>query len=244
MKRYLIELSFDGTAYHGWQVQNNAVTVQSTVQDAVEAVYGRRLDITGCSRTDSGVHAEMFCFHMDAPALIPADRLPFALNVHLPSDIVVTGCKEVAPDFHARYQAKGKQYCYHMYDSEHANPFLDRFSFYHKGKLDENLLNKAAQSYLGKHDFSAFCASGSSVEDHVRTVFEAKVERIADEVVFSVTADGFLYNMVRIMAGTLMEVAEGSISVDDLSEIIGSKDRSKSGRTAAARGLHLKKVLY
>ncbi len=240
----LVTLSFDGTAYHGWQVQNNAVTVQSVVQDAVESVFGSRLNVTGCSRTDSGVHATMFCFHLDAPDMIPADRLPFALNARLPNDIVAIGCREVEPDFHARYSAKGKQYVYRMYDGEYADPLLDRYSLHHRGKLDENLLNKAARCYLGKHDFGAFCASGSSVEDHVRTVFESKVERHGRQVIFTVTADGFLYNMVRIMAGTLLEVAEGSIVAEDLPKIIESKDRSESGRTAPARGLHLKKVLY
>lgn len=244
MSRLLFTIKYDGGNYHGWQVQNNGVTVQQTVQDALEAVLGRRVNVTGCSRTDSGVHANMFCFHSDIDCNIPIDRFPAALNAHLPDDIAVIACQRVPDDFHARYSCKGKNYIYKIYDSEVRNPFKKGYAFYYKSKLNVDLMNLAAKCFIGKHDFSGFCSAGSSVTDTVRTITECKVIRDGDIVTVSVSADGFLYNMVRIIVGTLIEVSEGKIKTDDVDGIIASCNRNKAGRTAPACGLYLNKVYY
>ena len=244
MRRLLITIRYDGTDYHGWQVQPNGVTVQERMQDAVEKVFGSRLDVTGCSRTDSGVHANMFCFHMDTELDIPCEKVPLALNTALPDDIAVLYCKEVDGDFHARYCAKGKRYVYRLYDSHLRDPFINRYSVQYKGKLNVEAMNLAAQSFVGKHDFSAFCASGSEVEDRVRTVYEMRVDRIGNEVAVTVSADGFLYNMVRIMVGTLLEVSEGKLSAEDIKIALDTGKRELAGRTAAAKGLCLDRVFY
>ncbi len=244
MKRLLITIRYDGTDYHGWQVQPNGVTVQEKVQDAVEKVFGSRLDVTGCSRTDSGVHANMFCFHMDTELDIPCDRVPLALNVALPDDVSAIACREVKGSFHARYCAKGKRYVYRLYDRQIRDPFIDRYSVQYKGALDVECMNSAAQYFVGKHDFSAFCASGSQVEDRVRTVYDMKVERLNNEVYVSVSADGFLYNMVRIMVGTLLEVSEGKLQPESIKSALDLGKRELAGRTAAAKGLCLDRVFY
>ena len=244
MGRRCLKIAYLGTAYCGWQVQKNGVSVQQTVQTALQKLLGSRPALTGCSRTDSGVHAREFCFHTDTSVAIPCEKVPLALNRFLPDDIAVTDCREVPHDFHARYSCKGKTYVYRICDAKVRDPFNTRFTAYHRGRLDADRMNAAAAAFLGTHDFSAFCASGSSVEDKVRTVSEAKVERVGDEVHFTVTADGFLYNMVRIMAGTLLDVSLGLIDSAGMSDIIESRDREKAGRTAPARGLTLEKVSY
>ena len=244
MRNLLVTIAYDGTDYHGWQVQPNGITVQQAVQDAVEKIIQKRENIVGCSRTDSGVHANSFCFNMRTESSIDPYRFVGAMNAVLPDDIAVKDCVEVPLDFHARYDCKGKEYVYKIWNSPQRNPFLlDRYLHYKK-PLDVDLLNKAAQSFVGKHDFSAFCASRASVDDFVRTVEYAKVTRDEEEVRFTVKADGFLYNMVRIMVGTLLEVAEGKISADSIGEILASLDREKAGRTAPAHGLYLNKVFY
>lgn len=244
MKRLLITVRYDGTDYHGWQVQPNGVTVQEKVQDVVEKVFGARLDVTGCSRTDSGVHAREFCFHMDTELDIPCDKLPLAMNVHLPDDIAVTACREVADDFHARYCSKGKRYIYRLYDSAVRDPFIDRYSVQYKGTLNVDRMNSAAEEFLGRHDFSAFCSAGSDVIDRVREVYEMNVKRENGVVIISVAADGFLYNMVRIMVGTLLEVSEGRFSAESIRAALKDGRRSLAGRTAPAKGLCLDKVFY
>lgn len=244
MRRVMLTIRYDGTAYHGWQVQTNALSVQSVLQNAAESVLGVRPDITGCSRTDSGVHANMFCCHLDLEKSISDDSFIRALNAHLPDDIAVYGCERVSDCFHARYSCTGKNYIYKFYDSPYRNPFYNGYALHIKRGIDADLMNSAARHFIGTHDYKGFCSSGSSVKDTVRTVTKSQVERIGDTVVFSVTADGFLYNMVRIMAGTLIYVNEGKISADEIPEIIASKERSRAGKTAAAHGLYLNEVYY
>ena len=244
MRRLLLTLRYDGTNYHGWQVQKNACTVQQTLQDAAEAVLGARPGITGCSRTDAGVHAEMFCAHLDTASAIPCERLPAALNAHLPRDIAVYGCREVAPDFHARYACRGKTYRYQFYNGAVRNPFYEGRALHVHAPLDADLLARAAGGFTGTHDFRGFCAAGSSVEDTVRTVPRAAVTREGELVVFRVTADGFLYNMVRIMAGTLLAVAAGELAPQEVAAVVASGDRLRAGKTAPAYGLYLERVYY
>lgn len=244
MRNLLLKLMYDGTAYHGWQVQPNGITVQEALQDAVEKIFGVRESITGCSRTDSGVHANDFCCNIRTENPIECYRLVGALNAVLPDDICVKSAEEVPLDFHARYNCVSKQYVYRVWNTNYKNPFLANRAWHYKNKIDEKFLNDQAQIFVGTHNFKAFCSSGSSVEDTVRTVKSFSVEREGDEVRFFVEADGFLYNMVRIMVGSLIEISENKIEKDKLIDIIKAEDRNLAGRTAPAQGLYLNKVNY
>ncbi len=244
MRNLLLTISFDGTAYHGWQVQENAVTVQQTVQDALEHICSKRDNIVGCSRTDSGVHANMYCCNMRTESPIECQKLVGALNAVLPKDIAAVDCKEVDFDFHARYDCKSKEYIYKIWNLPNKNPFLYNHSLHYKYPLDEEFLSRQAKAFVGTHYFDSFCAAGSSVEDTERTVMNATVEREGDMVIFRVEADGFLYNMVRIMVGTLIDISRGKIPPDSIERIILAKNRSAAGYTAPAHGLYLNKIHY
>lgn len=245
MPRFLLTIKYDGSNYCGWQVQPNAVSVQSTIQKALIDLTGEsELCVTGCSRTDSGVHANMFCLHFDSMCNIPAERIPFALNMRLPNDIVVFGCREVADDFHARYSSIGKTYVYKIYNSQFPDPFKYKYFLTVNRHIDESVLDKAAKCFIGTHDFKGFCSAGSSVVDTVKTVSQCDVKRVNDDVFVSITADGFLYNMVRIIVGTLLEINEGKINPCELTKIISSCDRNLAGYTVKAHGLYLEKVHY
>lgn len=244
MRNLLLTISFDGTAYHGWQVQENAVTVQQILQDAFEKICSSRDNVVGCSRTDSGVHANMYCCNIRTENPIACDRLVTALNAVMPRDIAALDCKEVDFDFHARYDCKSKEYIYKIWNSPNKSPFLYNYALHYKYPLDAEFLSQQAKDYIGTHDFSAFCAAGSSVEDTVRTVMNASVEREGDMVIFRVEADGFLYNMVRIMTGTLLDIAKGKIPANSIPQIIESGSRFAAGYTAPARGLYLNNINY
>lgn len=246
MRRLLLTLRYDGTAYHGWQVQPGAMTVQETLQDAIEALTGVRSGVIGCSRTDAGVHADMFCCTFDTDSRIPADRFPPALNQQLPPDIAVYACREVPLTFHPRYAAQGKRYVYRIWNAPCRNPFLDRYSLRRTKQLDETALHRLAQSFVGTHDFAAFCAAGADTApgDTVRTVRLAQVERTGELVTFTVEANGFLYHMVRIMAGTLLDIAAGALPEHAIEMALQQKNRAFAGFTAPAQGLCLEKVWY
>lgn len=243
MKRMLLTISYDGTAYHGWQVQPNGITVQETVQNALEKMMGTRPSLTGCSRTDAGVHAEEFCCHLDCEDHFPDNAFLKGLNSLLPSDISVVACREVASDFHARYNAKGKKYVYGMYTGT-PNPFLSRYNLHLEKKPDIGLMNEFCKTVIGFHDFAGFSSSGRTVEDTERTVTECRVVEQDNRIFFEVSADGFLYNMVRILAGTALAVGYGRLSPDCASLIFETQDRSLGGDTLASHGLILKKVYY
>lgn len=244
MKRLLITIKYDGTAYHGWQVQDNALSVQEEFQNAVEKVFGKRLDVKGCSRTDSGVHANMYCLTLDTDMNISDEGVVMALNTKLPPDIATVACREVSADFHPRYNCKTKEYVYRVYNGKTRDPFLEKYTYHYRFNLDADYLNKEAQQFLGTHDFSGFCSVKSDVEDTVRTITKAEVKREGDIVTFAFEGDGFLYNMVRIMVGTLLFIGEGKIKEGELREIIASCDRKRAGKTAPAKGLYLNKVNY
>lgn len=237
-------LRFDGTRYAGWQVQQNAVTVQEVLQDAAQRVLGHRPGITGCSRTDSGVHALMFCCHLDTDSSIPAERIPAALCANLPEDIAVTAAKEVPADFHARYSCKSKEYLYKLYRSPVRDPFLEPYALRVSEDLSLPHMRAAAVRFCRRADFSAFCASGSSVQDHIRTIFECDVEERGKECLLRVRGDGFLYHMVRIMAGTLLEVGLKRLPPEYIDALIQGKDRTAAGKTAPAKALYLADVEY
>lgn len=252
MRNIVVHLVFDGTRYHGWQVQKNAVTVQQTFQDAVEKVFGSRLDVTGCSRTDSGVHANDYVCGFHTEALINCASIMRALNANLPKDIAVTACEEATEAFHPRYSATGKEYIYKIFNERRHDPFTRAYAFHYPGKLDCALLDKAALGFRGRHDFAAFCSSGAvsrhrpgeTDSETIRTIYDTAVTREGSMVTFRVRGDGFLYNMVRIMTGTLLFVAQGKITCDGIGAVVDSCERKMAGPTAPAHGLYLNRVFY
>ncbi len=245
MSRYLLTIKYDGSNYCGWQVQPNGVSVQYVIQTALkELLQDDSICVTGCSRTDAGVHANMFCLHFDSDTIIPEEKIPFALNVRLPQDIKAVECKIVADDFHARYSSKGKTYVYRIFNSPLPDPFKSKYFLQIAKPIDVNLMNDACKKFIGTHDFAAFCSAGSSVVDTVRTVYACSAERNGDDIFISITANGFLYNMVRIIVGTLLEVASGKVLVDDIENVIISKDRQRAGHTVKPHGLFLERVHY
>lgn len=245
MRNLLFTIAYDGAHYHGWQIQDNARTVQEVFQEALLRVTGRREDLKACSRTDAGVHARDFRVSMKTGSAIPCGRFPAALNHHLPGDVAVKACVEVPEEFHARYDCKGKEYCYEIWNHPVRDPFLRGRALHYWYPIDETLLDAAARHYLGAHDFTSFCTQDKREPgDMVRRVTRARVERRGDLVVFSVAADGFLYNMVRIMAGTLLYVQQGKLRGEDIPEILAARDRAAAGPTAPACGLYLNRVFY
>ena len=244
MQRLLLTLRYDGSRYHGWQVQKNGITVQETLQDAVERLTGIRSGLTGCSRTDAGVHAEMFCCAFDTASPLRGEKMVKALNAHLPRDIAVYGCREVEADFHPRYAALGKRYVYRIWNAPERNPFWEGRALHCRRPLDAAFLNEQAAAYVGTHDFASHQAAGSTVEETIRTVRRAEVERRGEMVLFPVEADGFLYNMVRIMVGTLLGLQAGSLEAGSIPAILESGSRERAGATAPACGLYLDHVFY
>lgn len=244
MKHWRLLLRYDGSHYHGWQVQPNGITVQQVLQDAVEKLTGSRPGITGCSRTDAGVHALMFCCALFTDSAIPPERVPAALNAHLPRDVAVYECRLVPPSFHPRYDARGKRYIYRIWNHPARNPFWEGYACHYGKRLDEAAMAASAAALVGTHDFAAFCAAHSSVEDTVRTLRTCTALRQGDMVEIRVEGDGFLYNMVRIIAGTLLDMQAGRLAPDSMKRILKSRDRSQAGRTAPACGLYLEHVFY
>ena len=245
LRNLLITISYDGRNYHGWQIQKNGITVQEVFQNALTQIVGEFFDLKGCSRTDSGVHANMYCISVKINHPIEPVRLKAALNRWLPNSVVCLDCKEVDIDFHARYNCKSKEYIYKIWNSDTRNPFLEGYVLNYRYPIDENLLNNASQAYVGKHDFTSFCTLDKrEIGDMERTVKKFSVERQDKLVIMTVEADGFLYNMVRIMVGTLLDIQKGKIAPNEIEEIIRKKDRSFAGATAQPCGLYLNKVNY
>ena len=244
MRNIKLFIQFDGTNYHGWQVQPNANTVQSEVSRAVSAVVGEDIKVIGCSRTDAGVHAKSYVCSFKTTSPIPEDKLPFAINAHLPSDIVCFCASEVPSDFHAIASTRRKRYIYKIENSRIPDPFLRNRVWNLKGTLDLQKMQEAASHFLGTHDFVAFSAAGAQVKSTVRTIFEISVTRDGDIITVNVSGDGFLYNMVRIITGTLVWVGLGKINPEDIPKIINSKKRENAGVTAPPDGLYLWEVEY
>lgn len=243
-KNVKLLICYDGTAYHGWQMQENALTVQECVTKAAEKIFSQKITVNGCSRTDSGVHANEFCCNLRFEGERAEDKIILGMNSQLPEDIRVFGCEYADTDFHARFDCKGKEYIYKVWNAKTGNPFMSRYSLFYPYALDEELLDRQAKAFIGTHDFAAFCAAGSIVKDTVRTVKDFSVKREGELVTFSVTGDGFLYNMVRIMVGTLLYINNGKIEKDTIPEIILSGDRTRAGITVRPEGLYLNKVFY
>ncbi|MBQ4064798.1 MAG: tRNA pseudouridine(38-40) synthase TruA [Clostridia bacterium] len=245
--KYLLTIAYDGRRYCGYQVQKNGVTVQEELCRAANTVFGKQCPITGCSRTDSGVHARDFKATLevegDTPS-IPPEKVSIAMNCHLPEDISVLSSRLVAESFHPRYDVIEKEYRYLIHNAPSRDPFLAGRAWHYPRSLNDTLMNEAASVFLGEHDFSAFMASGSDVIDTVRKIYVCRVDREGDKVVVTVSGNGFLYNMVRIIVGTLVAVSEGKLSSDELKDVIASRDRGRAGITAPACGLYLNRVEY
>lgn len=244
MGRKLLEISYLGTNYCGWQVQPNGITVQEVLQASLYKLLKHKPDVTGCSRTDSGVHAKSFFCHFDTDVQIPNEGLVLGLNTILPPDISTLNCYDVPDDFHARYSAKGKLYKYSIFCSKIKDPFLFGRSLMVKSNINLELANEFCELLKGTHNFEAFSSVNRTVTDTVRTVFECYVTFEDNIFNFYVKADGFLYNMVRIMVGTLLEFCSGKISAADIKNSFETGDRRLLGATAPPQGLYLEKVFY
>lgn len=240
----LLRLGYLGTAYHGFQVQPNGITIQQCLQDAVEAVFGYRYDVTGCSRTDSGVHANEFYCTVNVDTAIPDDKIPSALNANLPMDISIFETFSVDESFHPRYNVMYKEYKYLIWNTRQRNPFEQLRSYHYQRTLNVELMNEAARYFICSHDFAGFMSAGSDIIDTVRTIKYFNVIKKDNHIIINIAADGFLYNMVRILVGTLIYVSEGKIKIKELNDIILSKDRTRAGITVPPHGLYLNKVVY
>lgn len=244
MQRYLLKIAFDGTDYHGWQVQPNGITVQEQLQISMKKLYGFSPDITGCSRTDSGVHANEFFCHFDLSAPIPTDGIVRGINSVLPEDIRVLDCSEVDNSFHSRYSAHSKTYLYRIDRRQIQDPFSTRYSYRYSGKLNISDINYFCSTLIGEHDFAGFSSVNRSVKETVRNITDCSVTNNGDFLEISITGNGFLYNMVRIIVGTAIEVGTGRIDKNIAIKIFQTQNRSLAGATAPAKGLFLNKVMY
>ena len=243
MRNLMIKIQYNGANYCGWQKQPNSLGIQGTIEKAIFDITKEEVKITGSGRTDAGVHALGQVANFKLNSDIPSGKIPNALNSKLPKDISIIECKEVDDEFHARYNAKGKRYRYLIYNSPYRSPIYKDTSYHVKYELDFDKMCKEAKSLIGTHDFKGFMSSGSSVIVTVRTIYDIEIIKEDDLITIEVEGSGFLYNMVRIIVGTLVDIGRGRIE-DNLSEIINSKSRSKTGHTAPAHGLFLKKVDY
>ena len=244
MRNIALPLMYDGTRYHGWQVQKRDVTVAETLEKALSRIVGHPVRCTGAGRTDAGVHAEIYVASFRTSSAIPCDRLPLAVNTRLPGDIVVTAAMEVPEDFNAIGSCLKKEYTYRIYNSRIRNAFLvDRVWFYPK-KLDEEIMQKAADGFVGTHDFACVRSVGTETRTTVRTVHYFEITRQGPVISCRVCADGFLYNMVRAMVGTCVYASEGKLSPDDIPALLEGKNRTDAGPTAPPQGLYMTNLWY
>ncbi len=239
VRRICLIVAYDGTEYHGWQVQNNAVTIEEVLNQCLSDLLQEEIQVSGASRTDAGVHALCNAAIFDTQTRMPADKIAYALNARLPEDIRIQKSMEVAPDWHPRFANSKKTYEYHIYRGEFAMPIGRQYHLFTYRKPDVALMRKAADYFSGEHDFKSFCQSGAQTETTVRTIYGLDIRESGPELVIRVCGNGFLYNMVRIIVGTLLEVGEGKRTPESMKEVIDGKDRSLAGPTAPANGLLL-----
>ena len=244
IRNIAVRLAYDGTRYHGWQIQKTETTIAGTLESVLTRLCGHTVKVHGCGRTDAGVHAERYCFNFKTSSSIPTERIPLAINSLLPSDIAVQDAVIAPDDFDANLSCIRKEYTYRIYASRIRNPFwTDRAYFYHM-KLNTSLMLEAAGHFVGTHDFAAVRSVGTVTKTTIRTVFWYEVEEKGNIIELRVCADGFLYNMVRAMAGTLIYVSEGKILPEDIPTLLKSKDRSLAGPTMPPGGLYMTRIWY
>ena len=242
--RILLTVAYDGTHYHGWQYQPGVKTIEGEINKQLSGLLKEEIKIIGASRTDTGVHAMGNLAVFDADTRIPPKKIAYALNACLPKDIRIQNSVKVKEDFHPRKTATRKTYQYRITNQEFPNPLKRLYSHFTYGKLDVEKMKQAAVFLVGEHDFQSFCAAGSTAESTVRTIYDLSVRKEEEEIVIEVTGNGFLYNMVRIIAGTLMEVGRGKIEPKELPRILAQRERKAAGPTAPACGLTLMKYQF
>lgn len=251
MHNIALKIRFDGTGYHGWQVQKSDITVAGTLETALSKLCGHKVKVSGCGRTDAGVHAEVYCANFRSPTGIPPERLPYAINVQLPRDIAVQNAMYVPDDFDANLSCVKKEYTYRIICSRIRDPlYCGKAYFYPRGlNLDE--MRKASKHFVGTHDFAAVRSMGTVTKTTVRTVHWYEIENVSgsgsfpeNTIALRVCANGFLYNMARAMAGTLIYVSEGKLRADDIPALLEQKDRRLTGPTVPPDGLYLTKLWY
>lgn len=244
MKNIALRLRYDGSRYHGWQVQKNAITVAQTMEEALAKVCGERVKLTGCGRTDAGVHALRYCANFHSDCTVPVDRMPLALNSRLPDDIAVVDAVEVPDDFNAIGSCVKKEYVYKILNSRIHDPFLaDRVCFYPQ-RLDISLMQAAARAFEGTHDFKAVRSEGTQTKTTVRTVYWCRAEKDGDLITVSICANGFLYNMCRAMVGTMVYASYGKLIPEEIPALLEKRDRRLTGPTMPPQGLYLNRVWY
>ncbi|MBQ4529307.1 MAG: tRNA pseudouridine(38-40) synthase TruA [Lachnospiraceae bacterium] len=244
MRRIFLRVAYDGTNYHGFQIQPNAETIEGVLNRELSRILKEDITVIGASRTDAGVHAFGNVAVFDTNAKIPGEKVAYALNVSLPDDIKIQQSMEVPSDFHPRYQETVKTYEYKIYNTKFPLPqhrLYEHFTYY---KMDVEQMQAAADYLIGEHDFKSFCSIHAEVESTVRTIYDIKVTKKEDVITIRITGNGFLYNMVRIIAGTLMDAGQGFWEPEYMKEILEAKDRSKAGNTAPAKGLTLVEIAY
>lgn len=244
MRNIALRLSFDGSNYHGWQMQKRDVSVQETLQKALAAVCGNNVHVTGCGRTDAGVHALRYCANFRSDCTIPLERLPLAVNSRLPLDIAVSDACEVPENFNAVCSCLKKEYIYRIHNSRIRDPFLQKRACFYPAPLDPVLLRQAAAAFEGTHDFAAVRSVGTETKTTVRTVFWCRVLAESERIEIRICADGFLYNMARAMVGTMIYASHGKIRPREIPALLAQGDRRLTGPTMPPQGLYMNHVWY
>ena len=244
MKRIKLTVAYDGTNYCGWQIQPNGITIQQVLEECLLSLFGEKIRISGASRTDTGVHALGNVAVFNTQSRMPAERISYALNTYLPPDIRILDSREVPEDFHPRFCKTYKTYEYRIWNHRFSNPCQRLYSLFYYRPLDEEKMRQAAEYLRGTHDFTSFCTAKPGVTNRTRTITDLDVARTGNLISFRIRGDGFLYNMVRIFVGTLLDINEGVFAPDAMPEILAAKDRLAAGRTAMAHGLYLNRVFY
>lgn len=238
-------IEYDGTNYSGWQKQKiNSNTIQEAIERSIKKITKEDLELIGCSRTDAGVHAKGFVANFFTSSNISGEKFKYAINSKLPEDIIIIDSEEVDLQFHSRYSCKSKRYIYKILNRQLPSPIERNYTHHVSKELDIISMNEAAKYFIGTHDFTSFKNIGSSVKTSVRTIMDAQVFKQGENIIFSITGDGFLYNMIRIITGTLIQVGMGKKNPQDIIDILAAKDRQKAGKAAPAKGLYLDKVFY
>ena len=244
MRNIKLTIEYDGKEFKGWQKQPNKLNIQGEIEKAIETISGEKVDLIGSGRTDAGVNALCQVANFKTNSKIPIEKIPYALNSQLKKSIRIKNAEEVDEQFHSRYACKKKTYQYTINNSEHGTAIFRNMEYHFPNKLDENKMNEAVKYFIGEHDFKAFKASGTSNKSSVRTIYDARVWRNEDRIIIQLTGNGFLYNMVRIISGTLVDVGINKIQPEDINKIINSKNREYAGKTLPACGLCLISVEY
>lgn len=239
-----LTIEYDGTEYHGWQIQKNGITVQESIKNAVKKVTGEDVNVIGCGRTDAGVHALNYVCNFKTQSKIPPQKFKDALNSRLPEDIRCKKSEAVDDSFHSSYSATAKTYMYKILNTPDKKVFERNYSWHYKYPTDIEKMRIAAREFIGEHDFIGFAAAGFTVSTTVRSIYDLKIDKTDGIITIEITGNGFLYNMVRIIAGTLVMMGNGKIDFRLANEIIESKDRKRAGITAPPQGLFLKEVYY